>query len=144
MTVGPINKVAWVRQKKFSFAPVMCTLPLTTGARECVREGQQGIGPSIPLFSSLGLRTRGLQFYTFFGISIGIKRRLIDIAKKIPFSFWKCTVFFAFAFKLCKKCYYDPKTFFLKNINMGTQKTQNFMLISNSLRPAFWNAPTKS
>jgi hypothetical protein len=29
-----------------------------------------------------GLRSRGLQFYTFFGISIGIKRRLIDIAKK--------------------------------------------------------------
>jgi hypothetical protein len=30
---------------------------------------------------------RGLQFYTFFGISIGIKRRLIDIAKKITFYF---------------------------------------------------------
>jgi hypothetical protein len=25
---------------------------------------------------------RGLQFYTFFGISIGITRRLIDIGKK--------------------------------------------------------------
>ncbi len=30
---------------------------------------------------------RGLQFYTFFGISIGITRRLIDIAKKITFYF---------------------------------------------------------
>jgi hypothetical protein len=30
---------------------------------------------------------RGLQFYTFLGISIGIKRRLIDIAKKITFYF---------------------------------------------------------
>jgi hypothetical protein len=29
----------------------------------------------------------GLQFYTFFGISIGIKRRFIDIAKKITFYF---------------------------------------------------------
>ncbi len=64
------------------------------------------------------VRARGLQFYTFFGISIGIKRRLIDIAKKITFYFlqnvWKCTVFFAFAFKVCKKCYYDPKKFFLE------------------------------
>jgi hypothetical protein len=33
------------------------------------------------------LGSRGLQFYTFFGISIGIKRRLIDIAKKITFYF---------------------------------------------------------
>jgi hypothetical protein len=30
---------------------------------------------------------RGLQFYTFFGISTGIKQRLIDIAKKITFYF---------------------------------------------------------
>jgi hypothetical protein len=29
----------------------------------------------------------GLQFYTFFGISIGITRRLIDIGKKITFYF---------------------------------------------------------
>jgi hypothetical protein len=39
----------------------------------------------------LGLDTRGLQFYTFFGISIGIKRRLVDIAKKNNFLlFSKC------------------------------------------------------
>ncbi len=48
------------------------------------------------------LYIRGLQFYTFFGISIGITRRLIDIGKKITFYFlqnvWKCTVFFAFGF----------------------------------------------
>jgi hypothetical protein len=30
---------------------------------------------------------RGLQFYTFFGISIGITRRMIDIGKKITFYF---------------------------------------------------------
>ncbi len=74
--------------------------------------------------------TRGLQFYTFFGISIGIKRRLIDIAKKITFYFlqnvWKCTVFFAFAFKVCKKCYYDPKKFFLEKYQYGYQKNAEF------------------
>jgi hypothetical protein len=52
--------------------------------------------------------------------------------------------FFAFAFKVCKKCYYDPKICFLKNIIMGIKKIQNFMLISNSLMLAFRNAPSKS
>jgi hypothetical protein len=46
---------------------------------------------------------------------MGIKRRMIDIGKKITFYFlqnvWKCTVFFAFAYK---KCYYDPKKIFLE------------------------------
>jgi hypothetical protein len=36
------------------------------------------------------------------------------------------------------------KNFFLKNINMGIKKTQNFMLISNLLMQAFRNAPNKS
>jgi hypothetical protein len=36
------------------------------------------------------------------------------------------------------------KFFVLKNINMGIKKTQNFMLISNLLLPAFRNAPNKS
>jgi hypothetical protein len=40
--------------------------------------------------------------------------------------------FFAFAFKVCKKGYYEKK----KNISMGLKK-QNFILISNSLMPAF-------
>ncbi len=35
------------------------------------------------------LSNRGLQFYTFFGISIGITRRMIDIGKKITFYFLK-------------------------------------------------------
>jgi hypothetical protein len=35
------------------------------------------------------------------------------------------------------------RIFFLKNINMDISKTQNFMLISNSLMPAFKNAPNK-
>jgi hypothetical protein len=45
-------------------------------------------------------------------------RRMIDIGKKITFYFlqnvWKCTVFLAYAFKVCKKCYYDPKIVFLE------------------------------
>ena len=32
--------------------------------------------------------------------------------------------FFAFAFKICKKCNYDPKNFFLKNINMGIKNAE--------------------
>ncbi len=74
------------------------------------------------------LQSRGLQFYTFFGISIGIKRRMIAIGQKVTFYFlqnvWKCTVFFAFAFKVCNKCYYDPKNFFLENIIMGIKKAE--------------------
>jgi hypothetical protein len=31
------------------------------------------------------MHIRGLQFYTFFGISTGIIRRMIDIGKKITF-----------------------------------------------------------
>ncbi len=63
---------------------------------------------------------------------------MIDIGKKISFYFlqnvWKCTVFFAFAFKSSKSANMTQKKFFLKNITMGNQKTQNFMLISNSFR----------
>ncbi len=43
--------------------------------------------------------------------------------------------FFAFALKVCKKCYYDPKNFLRKNINMGIKIIKNFMLISNLLMP---------
>jgi hypothetical protein len=32
--------------------------------------------------------------------------------------------FFAFAFKVCKKCYFDPKKLFLKNINMGLKNAE--------------------
>jgi hypothetical protein len=53
---------------------------------------------------------------------------MIDIGKKITFlHFAKCLKmysFFAFAFKIFKICYYDPKEFFLENINLGNQKTQ--------------------
>jgi hypothetical protein len=36
------------------------------------------------------------------------------------------------------------KNFFLINVNMGIKKTQNFMLISNSLMPTETNAPKKA
>jgi hypothetical protein len=43
--------------------------------------------------------------------------------------------FFAFAFKVCKKCY-DHKKLLGKQKTIWVQrKTQNFMLISNSLMP---------
>jgi hypothetical protein len=38
-------------------------------------------------------------------------------------------------FKIAKSAIMTPKNFFLKNIKMGIKKTQNFMLISNSLMP---------
>ena len=61
---------------------------------------------------------------------MGIKRRMIDIGKKITFYFlqnvWKFTVFFAFAFKVCKKCYYDPKIFFLEKYHYGYKKNAEF------------------
>ncbi len=53
---------------------------------------------------------------------------MIDKGKKTTFYFlqnvWKCTVFFAFAFKVCKKCYYDPKFFFLEYITMGIKNAE--------------------
>ncbi len=64
------------------------------------------------------LYSRGLQFYTFFGISIGITRRMIDIGKKIAFYFlqnvWKYTVFSHSHFKLAKSAILTQKNFFLK------------------------------
>jgi len=39
-------------------------------------------------------------------------------------------------FKMAKSAIMTQKIFLLKNINMGIKKTQNFMLISNSLVPA--------
>ncbi len=47
-------------------------------------------------------------------------------------------------FKIAKSAIMTQKIFFLKNIIMGIKKTQNFMLISNSLMPAVRNAPNKS
>jgi hypothetical protein len=71
---------------------------------------------------------------------------MIDIGKKIPFNFCKIfenVIFSHLHFKFAKSAIMTQKIFFLKNIDMGIKKTQNFMLISNSLTPAFRNAPNK-
>ncbi len=34
--------------------------------------------------------------------------------------------FFAFAFKVCNKCYYDPKKFFREKYHDGYQKNAEF------------------
>ncbi len=56
---------------------------------------------------------------------MGIKRRMIDIGKKITFYFlqnvWKCTVFLHLHLKYAKSAM-TQKFFFLKNINMGIKK----------------------
>jgi hypothetical protein len=79
------------------------------------------------------LSTKGLKFYYFFEMLIGIKRRMIDIGKKVftvllP-NVGKCTteLFYAHSHLKCK---YDPKSLFCKKIYFGI-KTKNFMLISN-------------
>jgi hypothetical protein len=73
---------------------------------------------------------------------------MIDIGKKITFYFLqnvrKCTFFSHLHLKYAKSAIMTQKKFFFKNIIMGIKKTQNFMLISNSLMPAFRNAPNKS
>jgi hypothetical protein len=47
-------------------------------------------------------------------------------------------------FKIAKSAIMTQKKIFLKNIKLGIKKTQSFMLISNSLMPAFRNSPNKS
>ncbi len=47
-------------------------------------------------------------------------------------------------FKIAKSAIMTKKKIFLKNINMGIKKTQNFMLISDLLMPTYTNAPKKS
>jgi hypothetical protein len=73
---------------------------------------------------------------------------MIDIGKKIIFYFYaKCLKMYIFSrlhFKFAKSAIMTPKIFFVRNINMGIKKTQNFMLISNTLTTAFKNAPKKS
>jgi hypothetical protein len=70
------------------------------------------------------------------------------LAKKSLFTFCKMfenVQFFSHLhLKYAKSAIMTPKNFFLQNIIMGIKKTQNFMLISNLLMPAFRNAPNKS
>ena len=62
----------------------------------------------------LSIYTRGLQCFKLNGNQTendwyGEKKTFYFLQ-----NVWKCTVFFAFAFKVCKKCYYDPKKIFLE------------------------------
>ncbi len=54
---------------------------------------------------------------------MGIRRRLIDVARGVAFCFlrgvWGCIVFFAFAFGVCGGCCCDLGRFFLKGVGMG-------------------------
>jgi hypothetical protein len=79
---------------------------------------------------------------------MGITRRKIDIGKKITFYFqqmFQNVQFFSHLhLKYAKSDIITQKKFSLKNIIMGIKKTQNFMLISNSLMPTETNAPKKS
>ncbi len=49
------------------------------------------------------------------------------------------TVFFAFAFQVCKKCYYDPKKNILDKYQYGYQKNAEFYADFKFV--AFRNAP---
>ncbi len=73
---------------------------------------------------------------------------MIDIGKKITFYFlqmFENVQFFTHLHLKCaKNAIMTQKNLFLKNIITGIKKTQNFMLISNSLMPAPRNAPNKS
>ncbi len=62
---------------------------------------------------------------------MGITRRMIDIGKV----FENVQFFSHLHFKIAKSAIMTQKNFFFKHINMGIKKTQNFMLISNSLMP---------
>ncbi len=65
------------------------TVPGLPGYRtgEAALASQPGTSRHCMTVPGLSVYRRGLQFYTFFGISIGITRRLIDIGKKITFYF---------------------------------------------------------
>ena len=68
----------------------------------------------------------GLRFDTFFGISIGFKRRMIAIGKTITFYFlqnvWKCFVFWAFALKVWKNANMTQTIFFQLKFIWGIKK----------------------
>ncbi len=70
---------------------------------------------------------------------------MIDNGKKITFYFLqnvgKCTVFFAFVFKVCKKCYYDQKKFILEKYRYGYQKKAEFCADFKFVGDGFWKCP---
>ena len=49
--------------------------------------------------------------------------------------------FFAFAFKVCKKCYYDPKKFFLEKYQYRYQKNAEFYADFKFVDAGFQKSP---
>jgi hypothetical protein len=49
--------------------------------------------------------------------------------------------FFAFAFKVCKKCYYDLKKNFLEKYQYGNQKNAEFYADSKFIDAGFPKCP---
>jgi hypothetical protein len=80
----------------------------------------------------------GVLTCTLYSQGSTIKRRMIDIGKRITFYFFlyfrKYTVFSHLHSSL-QKCHYEPKYFFLKKKSIGVSKRRIFMLILNSLMP---------
>jgi hypothetical protein len=84
---------------------------------------------------SLAIYIRGLQCFKLNGNHTENDRYW---QKNNFLLFAKCLKMYSF-FCICilrlQKVLYDPKKFFLEKYQYGYQKTQNFMLISNSLMP---------
>ncbi len=66
---------------------------------------------------------RGLQFYTFFGILIGIKRSVIDISQKLMFTF--CKMFENV--KLVFSHFHSKFSNFFWQINMGIKNAEVYV-----------------
>ncbi len=86
------------------------------------------------------LGPKGFEFYISFVISKGFKRRMKLLAKQRSFYFlqnvWKCTGFWAYAFKICKNCLYDPKILFSTKIQYGVPKNAEFYVDSKFVEMA--------
>ncbi len=82
-------------------------------ARPSVRYKPRIFTPSYPAQLSR-MAVRGLQCFKLNGNHTEKDRYWQKITFYFLQNVWKCTVFFAFAFKVCKKCFYDPKIFFLE------------------------------
>ena len=140
---GEMNDIKKKHREKYQFGkknPRRCNKALFFSYRSILN---LQVAPWTYMFLRLGLKaltehivcTKGLQCFKLNGNQTENDRYW---QKNNFLLFAKCLKmysFFAFAFKVCKKCYYDPKIFFLEKYQYGYQKTQNFMLISNSLMP---------
>jgi hypothetical protein len=74
-----------------------------------------------------------------YASALSFNFEFIDICKTMSFYFQKCSFFFAFA----KSDNMIQTIIFSQGIQFGYQKTQNVMLISNSLKWFLMNTPQK-